>query len=135
MIINKENLEYLSKLELHDSEFNKIQIMYEENKIIIPIEHYYFKKNGVLKFLDVLYFDITLKKLWGITNYIFNCEINEEDNVLKEFKNLYNEENKKELSKWSKLGEFKNLDEFFSIIILLHSGDSIKIITRAIILE
>ncbi|MFD3158369.1 hypothetical protein ACFIJ5_16210 [Haloimpatiens sp. FM7330] len=135
MIINKNNLEKLQKLSLHDSEFNEIRTVYDENTIVIPINHYYFRTKAILRFLDVLYCEITLNKLWGYDNYIFSCELNEEDIILEELKRLHYNESKKEFIVRSKLREYQSLDEFFSLTLLLHSGDKIKIITRQIVLE
>lgn len=130
MIITKNNIDKISELNLHDSELNEIICKYDEYKIIIPIKHYYLKKDMLLVFEDVLYSQISYYKLWGNGNYIFQCEINEDDVLIEQLKDMQVKELRQPLVTWSKLIECENLEDFFSLTLLLNSGDKINIISR-----
>lgn len=132
MLVNKDNINSMDKLKIHDSEITNVSLQYDVNIAKMYINSYHLKKDMVIVFKEVLYLEMTDIKLWGKGEYILDWELNEDDKMLHNFMEIQKKELQEEYVVWSKLTESNNMDDFFSISFVLNSGDKVTVICKEI---
>ncbi|KRQ86778.1 hypothetical protein ABG79_01269 [Caloramator mitchellensis] len=118
MEITKKTKDRLRKLYLHDGEIKKIICDYDQHMIIIPIS--FIMKNNDKKFIELIldnvyYFDISMYEPWGEGIYISDIMINDDSLISSRFEGRECIDN-----------------DCFEFIIILNSGDKIRIITSKV---
>lgn len=134
IIIDKKTLTNINDMNLHDWEIKQVICNYDEYKIVIPMSKLTSEKQQLkaeLIFEEVVYTEISYYELWGSGNYISNCDV--DDNI-----ELINKLEKYKIDEqfWcSRLTNYDSImDEFVSFNITLNSGDIIKILARKVTL-
>ena len=128
MILNIKNICDINKINLQDSLINEVIYTHSKKIITINLEGEW-GKDYVLKFYDVLYYEMTYCDFWGGGYNVVCWSKIDATGIFDKLLRLEMVENSRSRDTNQ---ELMDLFEFFGIEILINSGDKLKIICKSI---
>lgn len=128
MILNIKNICDINKINLHDSLINEVIYTHSKKIITINLEGEW-GKDYVLKFYDVLYYEMTCCDFWGRGYNVVCWSKIDATGIFDKLLRLEMVENSRSRDTNQ---ELMDLFEFFGIEILINSGDKLKIICKSV---